>query len=122
MRQYPWGGDPDPNRANYRDTGIGATSAVGCFPGGASPYKVEDCRGNVWEWCRTKWENDYKNYQNDNDLTGDARRVLRGGSFYNNQTAVRCAYRAHGSQMRNWADDAGFRVVVAAPFSPASAL
>ena len=38
-RRYPWGRDPDPNRANCADTGIGATSAVGIFPGGASPHK-----------------------------------------------------------------------------------
>lgn len=52
-RLYPWGNRPDPNAANGGATGINTTSAVGCFPGGASPYGVEDLAGNVWEWTRT---------------------------------------------------------------------
>jgi len=78
-RGYPWGDAPDPDRANYAGTGIGATSAVGCFPGGASPYGVEDLSGNVWEWCRTRWEGDYRRYRGDDALEGTARRVVRGG-------------------------------------------
>ena len=113
-RVYPWGGDPDPNRANYGETGIGTTSAVGCFPGGASPYGVEDLSGNVWEWCRTKWEDDYEGYRDDNDPGGEALRVLRGGAFLNGASYVRCAYR-HGSYPDPRSGDAGFRVVVASP-------
>jgi formylglycine-generating enzyme required for sulfatase activity len=98
-RIYPWGDEPDPKRANYDDTGIGTTSAVGCFPGGASPYGALDMSGNMWEWCRTKWQESYQDYEGDdlkgpaNDLEGDAPRVLRGGAFGSDDRLVRCACR-----------------------------
>jgi formylglycine-generating enzyme required for sulfatase activity len=110
-RIFPWGNEANPERANYSDTGIGTTSAVGCFPDGASPYGVEDLSGNVWEWCRTKWEENYRDYQGDDDLEGDAPRVLRGGSFFYDDWYVRCASRSVRSspdpRLRNY----GFRVV-----------
>ncbi len=115
-RRYPWGDDPDPNRANYDETGIGTTSAVGCFPGGASPCGVEEMSGNVWEWCRTKWEDSYENYRGDDDLEGDALRVLRGGSFDLNPGGVRCAVRGRLDPDFHW-NLYGFRLVVASPFS-----
>ncbi|MCP4536458.1 MAG: SUMF1/EgtB/PvdO family nonheme iron enzyme [Chloroflexi bacterium] len=109
-RIYPWGNDPDPNRANYSDTGIGTTSAVGCFPGGISPYGAEDLSGNVWEWCRTKWEGNYENYQNDNNLEDKGRRVVRGGAFDRYQRYVRCAFRYYRDpDNRNYGS--GFRIV-----------
>ncbi len=113
-RIYPWGPEPDPERANYDDTGIGSPSAVGCFPGGVSLYGVEDLSGNVWEWCRTKRESGYEDYQNDNALEGSARRVVRGGAFNLSPRYVRCAARNY----RNPAGRSyylGFRVVVS-PF------
>lgn len=111
---YPWGNDPDPNRANYNDTGIGSTSAVGAFPGGASPYAIEDLAGNVWEWTRSL-ARDYPYRPDDGreDLTAgaDAARVLWGGAFDLNLDRARCASRFGDLPLiRN--RYFGFRVVV----------
>jgi len=95
-RVFPWGDEVDPNWANYGDTGVGTTSAVGCFPGGASPYGVEDLSGNVWEWTRSLYR-DYPYDPGDGRENLEAgrgvRRVVRGGSFYIDRRGVRCAYR-----------------------------
>jgi formylglycine-generating enzyme required for sulfatase activity len=112
--RYPWGNEISPRHANYADTNIGATSAVGIFPDGKSPYGLLDMSGNVWEWCATKWTEDgYKTYEKNenNSLEGNALRVLRGGAFFNGGGNVRCAYRLRSfPDFRN--DFIGFRVVL----------
>jgi formylglycine-generating enzyme required for sulfatase activity len=113
-RRYPWGEDPDPNRANYDETGIDTTSAVGCFPGGKSPYGIEDLSGNVWEWTRSHWKGYPYNPADGRenlDAGNDIRRVLRGGAFYLSTWLVRCASRDFITPgNRYWS--LGFRVVV----------
>jgi formylglycine-generating enzyme required for sulfatase activity len=118
QRQYPWDDNPDPNRANYADTGINATSAVGCFPGGASPYGCEEMSGNVWEWTRSLWENypyptDAKERAKRENLEAprDKGRVWRGGAFYSDDRFVRCAARDRNYPY-NWDYRLGFRVAV----------
>jgi formylglycine-generating enzyme required for sulfatase activity len=91
-RTYPWGEKTTPDHANYDDTGIGTTTAVGIFPKGVSPCGALDMSGNVWEWCRTKWRDDYKGKPDDTP-EGDSARVLRGGAFDYNARHVRCASR-----------------------------
>ncbi|HEX9869624.1 MAG TPA: SUMF1/EgtB/PvdO family nonheme iron enzyme, partial [Candidatus Tectomicrobia bacterium] len=103
-RMYPWGEEADPNRANYADTNIGGTSAVGCFPGGASPHGVEDMSGNVWEWTRSLWGMNWRqpdftypyhpgDGRENREASENTLRVLRGGAFYYRRGLVRCAYR-----------------------------
>jgi len=125
-RAYPWGDEPDPDAANYDETGIGGTSPVGCFPKGKSqPYDVQDLSGNVWEWTRSLWGKDlmkpdrtdrYVPGREAEDLTApdNVPRVLRGGAFYYTERYARCAvrYRLHPCS-RDW--DIGFRVAVS-PF------
>ena len=119
-RAYPWGQAPDLERANYFDEGgIGTTSAVGCFPAGASPYGCQDMTGNVWEWTRSRIGG-YPYPQQDperrkrEDLVASNRRVLRGGSFLVDPGSCRCAFR-FGLVPDLRLDYIGFRVVVS-PF------
>ena len=96
-REFPWGEKFNAELANTDETGIGCTSAAGCFPGGGSPFGLQETSGNVWEWTLSDW--------------GEDARVLRGGSFDLSSQFARCAYR-----YRNHPDlrhgDVGFRVVV----------
>ena len=113
-RIYPWGNEFDADKANVSDTGINATSAVGCFPSGSSPYGVLDMSGNVWEWTRSLWK-EYP-YLLDNTLEDlgavrDKLRVYRAGSFFFEWWNVRCAFRL-SLNPDGRGDDIGFRIAV----------
>lgn len=116
-RIYPWGNDFDRKKVNSKEAGARGTTPVGQYsPAGDSPYGIADAAGNIWEWTRSL----HRAYPYD---PGDGRelmnaeglRVLRGGSFYDDATIVRCGVRSRLSpSARNW--NIGFRVVLL-PFS-----
>ena len=119
-RRYPWGNDHDPNRANYADTGVGGTSTVGSFPGGASPFGAEELIGNVYEWVSDDWHFGYEGGPIDGSAWVNKpranRRVVRGGAFDDTESYVRGAYRLGlKSDVRLYY--LGFRVVVSPFFS-----
>ncbi|MEW5873507.1 MAG: SUMF1/EgtB/PvdO family nonheme iron enzyme [Chloroflexota bacterium] len=113
--QYPWGDEaPTCERANYwgKVGGcIGDTSRVGSYaPNG---YGLYDMAGNVWEWVQDWYsETFYGSSPRDNPM-GSASgqyRVLRGGSWYFNESDLRSAYRTgYGHGDGNL--DGGFRCV-----------
>ncbi len=109
-RLWPWGNDWDPERANCRPAGPGTTSLVGSYsPKGDSPCGAADMAGNVWEWCLTRWQENYSSPPDD-EPSGDAWRVLRGGSWAEDEPGVvRCAFRA-GITPDSRYDGDGFRV------------
>ncbi len=102
---YPWGDEFDSNKANTEETSLNTTSAVGCFPGGASPYGLLDLSGNVFEWTCSLWGKDFqkldfkypyeaKDGREAIDAPDSVLRVLRGGSFFlYDSRLARCTYR-----------------------------
>ncbi len=103
-RIYPWGDEPGAERANYSATGIGTTSAVGAFPAGASPYGLLEMAGNVWEWTRSLWGEDWQKpsfgypYRAEDgrealDASNQVLRVLRGGAYYESADGIRASAR-----------------------------
>ena len=118
-RIYPWGNEaPDGRRCNF-GVDSGDTTAVGSYPMGASAYGVLDMAGNVWEWTRSAWgqqweKPDFAYPYNARDgreelSRTDLRRVLRGGSWHNGSNNVRSALRYRGSPSSR-SCDVGFRV------------
>ena len=113
--EWPWGNEFDQNKCNSIEGGKGSTTAVDSYLSGASPYGVLDMVGNVWEWTHTFFkEYPYESGDGRESESGNAMRVLRGGSFDYYQFNARCAYC--GS---NYPDSRsfyfGFRVCVSAP-------
>jgi formylglycine-generating enzyme required for sulfatase activity len=118
-RTWTWEGEWDENKANTWEGPAQATTPVGLYPAGRSPYGVLDMIGNVWEWMNTCWGTDWQKPDYGSPYRCDERegsegvflRVLRGGSWSHAQNLARCASR-HGAVPDYWYD-LGFRVVVA---------
>jgi formylglycine-generating enzyme required for sulfatase activity len=98
-RVYPWGDAWDPSKANG-DRRVKATSPVGSYPAGASPYGAHDLAGNVWEWVADWSAPDYyprSPHSNPKGPDSGTFRVLRGGSWLNYPFNLRSAYRHYDS-------------------------
>ena len=126
-RIYPWGDQPDPDRANCAETGISEVCAVGCFPGGSSPYGCEGMSGNVWEWTSSLWGPDPNepvfgypydpaDGREERGAPASVFRVLRGGPWLVSSKHVRCSYRGRALP-DGWNEFIGFRIVVAPALS-----
>ena len=83
----------------YDENSSGKTHPVG--QKGSNPWGLYDVHGNVWEWVQDEWHNTYEGAPNDGSAwedVGSARRVIRGGNWYNNAGSCRSALRYHFNQ------------------------
>ncbi len=112
-REYPWGDEFAPSRANLAEAGIAALTPVGSFPSGASPFGVLDLAGNVDEWTSSTYA-PYPGADADvpavEEWASDPH-VTRGGSYVHHRDLARCA-RRHALYPPH--STAGFRIVVEA--------
>jgi len=79
-RDYPWGNDFDPAKANTGDSGFGDLTPVKSFEAGKSPYGIYDMAGNVWEWT-ADWYKPYPGSDYVSENFGEKVKVIRGGSW-----------------------------------------
>lgn len=77
-------------------------------------WGLYDMHGNVWEWCQDRYDSGYYREGGKDDPTGPqngGRRVLRGGSWYDDASFCRAAFRFSGTPTGT-CYNFGFRVVV----------
>jgi formylglycine-generating enzyme required for sulfatase activity len=139
-RRFPWGDQWVAGVANVAEIRTGpdgksrwATTPVGCFPGGVSPYGVHDLIGNVWEWTASSIEASpgrgavAVQRTTRSSLYGDPsgapsseqRRhyILRGSSFNSTTAHARATYRGSHLPPDYWRYNIGFRIVIARPIA-----
>lgn len=93
-RRFPWGDEFHPHLANTRESGRAAPNPPGVYPGGRSPYGIEDMAGNVWEWTASLDQPyPYRPDDGREDPNAPGRRILRGGCYANPNGYARCACR-----------------------------
>jgi serine/threonine-protein kinase len=84
-RRFPWGDEPDVSRLNCRESGIGATTPVGKYQGGISPWGLHDTAGNIAEWVSGRFQGGRKGQP--------VIRAVCGGSWRDSITRSMCAAR-----------------------------
>jgi formylglycine-generating enzyme required for sulfatase activity len=95
-RVYPCGKTFDPALLNSAFNNNLHTTAVGSFPGGASPYGAMDMAGNVWEWV-ADWYDDhyYAQSPRDNPKSPEegTQKIARGGGYGGTDAVMRTSQR-----------------------------
>ncbi|MBA3469118.1 MAG: SUMF1/EgtB/PvdO family nonheme iron enzyme [Herpetosiphonaceae bacterium] len=108
-RLWPWGREWDTAKANTKESLLQTTTAAGTYPAGAGPYGTLDLAGNVWEWTNSlNRPYPYRADDGRESATDGGGRVLRGGSWFDEQPASLSSLR--NSLLPNLANtNVGFR-------------
>ena len=94
---YPWGDGP-PSGSLLRYLNDEGPSPVGSFSDGRSPFGAHDMAGNVWEYVRDHYVEDFYRFSSDRNpvaVVEDEERdhTIRGGSWASTPGEVRSARR-----------------------------
>ena len=108
---YAFGAPLSASQANFSESKIEKTVAVGSYV--ANDFGLSDMNGNVWEWVQDCWHDSYANAPTNGEAweteCKEARRVLRGGSWYNVPRNLRSAIRYRNVPVDRYVGT-GFRV------------
>jgi formylglycine-generating enzyme required for sulfatase activity/tRNA A-37 threonylcarbamoyl transferase component Bud32 len=106
---YPWGDSPPSDTLVNCCGYVGDTTRVGSYPDGASWCGALDIAGNVREWV-ADWYGEYPSERlvSPTGPSSGELRVLRGGSWLDDQNVARCASRLR-THPAFWYDFVGFR-------------
>lgn len=111
-RVYPWGDEFDPGRANVLYEAMHEFVApVDTYERGVSWVGAYNLSGGLWEWTASLFA-DYPYDADDgrNDPDAEGNRVLRGGSWDNDETRATGYYRGSSDPDVRW-NAFGFRCV-----------
>lgn len=122
-RRFPWGRAYDSRLANHGRSplrtdpidGFLESAPVGSFPGGRSPYGLDDMAGNVWEWT-----SEPPALPLEVGLDTSAFRAIRGGSYAQAITTLRVTARSWAT-LDDARSDVGMRCAYDAPLPGAGA-
>ena len=110
--RFAWGATFDASRTNTLEGGAQAPTPVGAYPAGVSAHGAVDMSGNVWEWTSTLFRPyPYRADDGREDPLSQDKRVLRGGSWFNNQRGARVSDRKYDRPVYR-PNNFGLRVVV----------
>lgn len=92
-RFYSWGDAFSAYRCNTEENGRLQTTSVTEYEAEqGNPFGIADMLGNVWEWTAS-WFEKYEGTQSVSLNYGRSHRVVRGGSFRNDDSSCRVASR-----------------------------
>jgi serine/threonine-protein kinase len=120
-RWHPWGDGADPSwcRSHRSQQGRPLPVLVTDYPDDESVYGVRGVGGNGTDWCADRYRPEGPEIEGDRPVpspvdepgqTEEARRSIKGGSWYDGPSAARCASRA-GTAPGNRFGGVGFRLV-----------
>ena len=107
--RYHFGDEISKSQANHGGN-VDKAVLVGSYP--ANAFGLHDVHGNVWEWVADCWNDSYFDAPSDGSawMTGDCgQRVVRGGSWVNDEGTLRSALR-YSLEAGHWSNGVGFRV------------